>query len=119
MYKTVKIGDKEVPMAATAVVDFIYKSVFREDPIVKQDKGMEAAEAIEFYMQMGFIMAMYAEVGSFRELKTLTEDDFLEWLVQFGRGDLIFAVPDIQAVYDGQSETSSAEKKREGEPSVE
>ena len=119
MFKTVKIGDKMIPMAATAVVDYIYKAVFREDPIVKQDAGMEAAEAIEFYMQMGFIMAKYAEGESFRDMKNLSEDDFLEWLVQFGRGDLIFAVPDIQAVYDGQSETSSEEKKREGEPSVE
>lgn len=119
MYKTVKIGDVNVPMAATAVVDYLYKAIFRADPIVKQDSGMSPAEAIEFYIEMGFVMAKFAEVGSYKEMKNLSEDDFMDWLVQFGRGDLIFAVPEIQKVYDGQNEAVAEEKKREGEPSVE
>lgn len=113
MYQIVKIGGRDVPMLAMASVDVYYKRIFNDDPIKAQMKGDEST--IEFALRMGFVMAKFAETRDRKEMLKLNEDSFLEWLDGFYRADLMEALGDIIAVYEGQKATSSAEKKRADE----
>lgn len=112
MYDIVKIGEKEVPMLAMASVDIYYKHCFGVDPLAVQTKdNPDMAEVIELFEQLGFIMAKFAETKNRKEMLKLNDEAYLEWLEQFERNDLIAALPAIRAVYDGEKETSSEEKK--------
>lgn len=114
MYKSVKIGEKDVPMLAMASVNVYYKRVFGVDPIVEQGNGMGRGEAVNFALQMGFIMAMMAEKNCKRaDMLKLNEDAYLDWLDGFDNGDLIDAIQDIITVYNGQNKTKSREKKED------
>ena len=118
MFDVVKIGDQEVPMLAMASVDVFYRNIFHEDPIALQTKELGVGEAVVFYEQMGFVMAKYAELKKSSEMRKLTEDAYLDWLGQFSRDAYISALPDIQAVYNGQQVTNSSSKKKNEEPSA-
>lgn len=113
MYREIKIGDKTVPMLAMASVNVYYKRVFGEDPLIKQGgkEEMSAGEAIDLYIGMGFIMAKMAE-GNREQMKKLNEDQFLDWLDSFDNADMLEAVPEISALYNGQGVPNS-EKKTE------
>ena len=113
MNRTVKVGDIEVKMSSMAIIDKLYWDVFHVDPVKIQTSPMDEAAGIDFITKMGFIMAKFAEVGSFRELKNLNDDDFYDWLAQFDRADLLAALPDIQAVYNGQALSTAEVKKKE------
>lgn len=114
MYDTVKIGEKEVPMLAMATVDIYYRHCFGEDPLVIQTQdNPDMARVIQLFQQLGFIMAKFAETKSRKEMLKLNEESYLEWLEQFERNDIIAALPDIRAVYDGEKATSSQEKKQD------
>lgn len=117
MFDVVKIGDKDVPMLAMASVDVFYRNIFHKDPLTEQTQLQNEGDAIAFYERVGFVMAKYAESKDRAVMKMLTEDDFTEWLEQFGRFDLINALGRIQAVYDGQSVTNADAKKNTDEPS--
>lgn len=112
MFDIVKIGEKEVPMLAMATVDIYYRHCFGEDPLIVQTQDApDMARVIQLFQQMGFIMAKFAETKNRKEMLKLNEESYLEWLEQFERNDIIAALPDIRAVYDGEKRTVSEEKK--------
>ena len=117
MYNVIKIGEKDVPMLSMASVDIYYRNVFHEDPLIEQTKLEEAGDAIWFNMRMGFIMAEFAERKSREKMRELTEDDFVAWMDNFDRLDLMNALADIQRTYNGQAVTNSDAKKNTEEPS--
>ena len=119
MTRTIMIGGEAVTFSAMAVVDKCYWDVFHVDPVALQTKAMNEAESIDFVERMGFIMAKYAELKSYKDMKVLTEDDFGEWLSRFSRLDLYNALPEIQSVYNGQQESVSEAKKKDVEQSAE
>ncbi len=117
MYRTVHIGEKEVPMLSMASVDVYYRNIFQEDPIAMQAKGMDDGETIVFIMRMGFVMAKFAELRNRKEMCSLNEDSYLEWLDGMERSDYLAALPEIRAVYEGQN-LSAAEVKKTGDRST-
>ena len=117
MFKTVRIGEKDVPMLSMASVDLYYKTVFGEDPFVIQS-NMGPGDAISFYQRMAFIMAKFAEVKERKEMLKLSIDSFYEWMDQFSRDDLILALEPIMLVYNGQMSTSTEAKKKDDGPSA-
>lgn len=117
MYSVVKIGGKDVPMLSMASVDVYYRNVFHDDPLTLQAHLSEEGEAIAFYERIGFIMAALAERKTREKMRELCEDDFLDWIDQFDRIDLLNALTDIQQVYNGQSVTNAEAKKNNDEPS--
>lgn len=115
MFDTVKIGDKDVPMLAMASADVYYKHCFGADPLAVQTQDdPPMSDVITLFQQMGFIMAKFAELKSRKEMLKLNEEAFIDWIEQFDRADLIKALPDIRAVYDGEKVTASEEKKQVG-----
>lgn len=117
MYNIVKIGDKEIPMLSMASVDIYYRQIFREDPLKIQAKP-EEVEPIGFFSRMAFVMAMFAEKKSRKGMLELTEENYLDWMDQFERDDLINAMEDVQLTYNSQQISTSTAKKKEEEPSV-
>ena len=115
MYKSVKIGDKSVPMMAMASINLYYKRIFRRDPIkVQADEGTTPGDKINLYLEMGFVMAKFAETkGDRKKMNQLNEDSYMDWLEQFELSDSMGAVNDIIEVYEGQKGVSSQEKKEE------
>ncbi len=118
MTRTIDIGGEAVTFSAMAVVDKCFWDIFHEDPMALQTRQMTEAESVEFVMRMGFVMAQYAALKSYKEMKQLTEDDYGEWLSRFPRIALISALPEIQAVYNGQSQTATEAKKNNDAPSA-
>lgn len=114
MYQVVKIGDKDVPMLSMASVNVYYRRVFGADPLLMQDgtKELTPGENINLYLGMGFIMAKMAEMKGRENMLKLNEDNYIEWLDQFDNAELINAVLDIAAVYNGQN-VSMSQKKTE------
>lgn len=117
MYNVVKIGDKDVPMLSMASVDVYYRHIFHKDAIKMQSQGMEEGELINFMCEMGFVMAKFAELKDRKEMLKLNEDNYLEWLDQFGRTAYLNALVDIRKTYEEQSLTSADAKKNNAEPS--
>lgn len=99
MFRVVKIGDKEIPMKATASTDLRFKQVFRADPFrIQTAPDYDTGARLVFLRQMAFIMAA-AAAG--RDMTALTEEDFAAWLDEFDHGAFIKAMPAISAVYEG------------------
>lgn len=117
MYKSIRIGEKEVPMLSMASVDVYYRNIFHEDPIAMQARGMDDGETIVFIMRMGYVMAAFAELKDRKEMRNLNEDTYLEWLDGLERSEYISALPEIRAVYEGQN-LSDAEVKKTGDRST-
>lgn len=116
MFKVVKIGEKEVPMLAMASVDIYYKHIFGKDPLKEQTKeDADGTDMMELVMKMGFVMAKFAELRSRSKMLALTEDDYVDWIEQFERADLLDLdkLTEIQNVYEGNKETNSESKKKE------
>lgn len=111
MFNIVKIGEKNVPMLSMASVDVYYRSVFHRDALKTQLKAADEADSLNFVMEMGFIMAKFAECKDRKEMLKLNEDAYFEWLDQFERADLINALPDMQKTYEGQLLTDADAKK--------
>ena len=111
MYRTIHIGERDVPMLSMASVDVYYRNIFQEDPIAMQAKGMDDGETIVFIMKMGYVMAKFAELKDRKDMSSLNEDSYLEWLDGLERSDYLAALPDIRAVYEGQNLGSSEVKK--------
>lgn len=115
MQKTVRIGEKDVEMRASAATAIRYRNVFHGD-IMKELMALDAENidmsVVEKIQQVGFIMAKAAESANMAALST---DDYLEWLEQFDQIDIMQAAKDIISVYIHQKESSSDLKKSETE----
>lgn len=122
MQKTIKIGDKNVPMISTAATDFFYRQLFHEDPTRIQYGVQSASEdesqivMLDFLQRMGYIMARNVDLGV-AEMAKLSMVDFYEWLVQFDRADYLSALTEIRSVYEGQDEEIIEPKKNPDEQS--
>lgn len=119
MYNVVKIGEKDVPMLSMASVDLYYRNIFHEDALKAQVGAQDETDSVTFIMQMGFVMAKFAETKDRKEMNKLNEESYLDWLDQFERLDLLNALPDVQRTYEGQSITSADSKKNKDEPTDE
>ena len=114
MKGTVTIGSVEVGMLATAASPILYKRVFHKDFFKALNSAQkDESEGVSLFEEMGFIMAMQ-DCKSVEELSKLTEDNYIEWLNQFGAEEMLLAVSDIAQIYRGQEVTNSAPKKEDG-----
>lgn len=112
--RILKIGEREVPMLASASCDIYYKRIFGED-IVKLQASDEWTDTIATLciMKMGFVMAKFAELKSREKMTALTEDDYIDWLDGLERGPYIDALSEVVAVYNGERSPSSEPKNQE------
>lgn len=103
----IKIGDREIEMAANAASPYIYNHVFKEDFLQKlQSKDPDS----DLFQKMGFIMAEQAKEEKISELMKLNMDKYFEWLTQFEPVDVLLATGEISGLYMGQAIESSVPK---------
>ncbi len=111
MYSTVKVGDREIEMAANAASPFIYKNIFHEDFL---KKVQEPEPDVEIFQKMGYVMASQAAIDKFSDLMKLNIDTYIEWLAGFEPMDLVLASSAIMNAYMGQSFSDSVPKNEGG-----
>lgn len=109
MYQTIRIGANEFTFCACASVNVCYNNIFHEDfiKLISTDEGLAAAAA----MKMAFVMERFGALHDRKAVNRLTEDNYCDWLDQFTTGDLIEALPAIQAFYMATNSTQVDAKK--------
>ena len=117
MEKVIKIGTKDVALAANAATPIRYRNVFKKDLLTQisegtRENGVDLTVASEVAPELAFIMAKSAEKA---DMNKLNEDKLLEWLEQFEPLDLVNATEAIFAVYFGDAETVVESKKNDND----
>ena len=111
MKKVVAIGSKEIPMLANAASVILYKNVFHEDFLALMQKQPAPAD---LFVKMGFIFAKQGAGMTMKEVNSLSEDHFLEWLADFEPLDVLLASDSISELFTAQAEKTS-DPKPQGE----
>lgn len=96
MYRDIAIGEKTVPMMATALTPKTAYEFFNQDFLIIIGKQLESGQVIDLAEKLGFIMAMRA---ADRDMKKLQESDFDKWLDGFELGDMAVAAEEILKLY--------------------
>lgn len=116
MEREITIGEKKIPMRATAATALRYREVFKEDLLARLDnarKDLSSYGNIELYERLAYIMAASAAK---KDMSKLSAADFDEWLDGFEFVDMIEAGIDIMNLYYGNKETTAnAKKKADGQ----
>lgn len=117
MKRTITIGTHEVEMVANAASPIFFKRAFKEDfNLIRQrltdekTRGDEAETAVgisELFKKMGYIMAKQAEAN----FPDVSEDDWIQWLMQFAPVDMDAASEDIILFYHESEKGSSIPKQ--------
>lgn len=115
MEKVIKIGTKDVTLAANAATPIRFRNIFGKDLLTMisegtSSEGVDMKVASEVAPELAFLMAKTAEKA---DMTKLNEDKLLEWLEQFDAMDVINATEQIFQVYFGDSETEVEAKKND------
>lgn len=99
MLRTIKIDEKEIPMASNAFTPILYRQIFKVD-FVREISSMrklagktaktltdselgEASGKTEHFIQLAFVMAKQAELKTPDKLLELNLLSYYEWLAEF------------------------------------
>lgn len=113
LFNKVKIGDQEILVCSSASINIIYWNIFHEDFLMQMAK--EDGAPMQSFMKMAFVMAKMGELCDRRKVNKLTVEDYADWIEQFANGDLLNALPDIQAAYMSSAVTAVNSKKNSEE----
>lgn len=108
LFEKVTIGTDEVTLCCCGSVIKCYKDIFNEDFLTAISKD---ATDMNRYVQMGFVMAKFAELNDRNAVSKLTSDDFYTWLDKYSTGDIINAVEKIATIFMKESKGTVASKK--------
>lgn len=114
--KTIKVGDKEVRMGASASIPRLYRIKFRRDIMkdmqaLKKVKDRYTIDDLTVFENIAYIMAKHAGGA---EIPDTPED----WLDEFdGVFDIYTALPQMIELWGINEETASIPKKKAGQPS--
>lgn len=109
-YGIIKIGEREVPMRATAATPIRYRQVFHKN-LLPYFLGKADEEAmVEMVGELAYIMAKSAEG---EDMTKLSEAGYVEWLEGFDSMDLMGVENATKIInfYQGASETHETVKK--------
>lgn len=107
----VKLGNIEVGMAANAATPIIFNQVFHID-LLRELTDADVDKALDVFTRLAFIMANQDQDKSVRELMSLTEDDFFEWLQGFEPTAFFGAINEIKSIYFGNKTSTSNPKAK-------
>lgn len=113
MQRDIEIGDKTVAMRANAATAYRYRQVFKGDlltELVARQNNPNDPEYIELIQRLGYILAAAAEG---KDMNTLSEVDYVDWLENFEAVELMEALPKIMEVYIGNKVQKSTPKKKD------
>ena len=105
MFKTIRVGEKELDLSANAATPFRFKQVFKKDLLSTFSSEEKAEkEGFEAVSELAYIMAKHAEHA---DMNKLNEEDFINWLEGFEPMDFAEAAEDILGVYMGNLMSSA------------
>ena len=113
MYADVKIGDKVVPMVASAATKIHYKQLFKKDLIMLMNRARSGNDediqegATDLVPELAYVMAVQAEKSGFADKNFNT---FVEWLENFEPWEIEMAAAQIMALYTVQQKSTSKPK---------
>lgn len=113
MKGTIKFGEMPVEMDANGASVIFFKEIFKEDFLVKsQEKNVDQAD---LFLRMGFVMMKQAEFNnSPSDMRSVSKDDYVIWLVGFSPMDTINAAGEIAELFNAQEQGTSIPKKEGG-----
>ncbi len=109
-YGIIKIGEREVPMRATAATPIRYRQVFHKNLLPYFLGKADEDAMVEMVGELAYIMAKSAEG---EDMTKLSEAGYVEWLEGFDALDLINVENATKIInfYQGSSETHETVKK--------
>ena len=112
MFKEVSIGEKKVPLKATASTIIRYRQVFKRDLLKSIGTNEEEVDA-GIIQELAYVMAM-AAAGE--DMMKLNEETYMDWLDQFDSFDIINpdTAMEIIEVWNASKVTASEAKKKGG-----
>lgn len=113
-YGIIKIGEKDVPMLATAATPIKYRQVFQKNLLPYFMGKATDEEAAEMVGELAYIMAADADR---RDSMKLSLDGYVKWLEEFDALAFIdtSVVNGIIALYQGNANTLAESKKNQGQ----
>lgn len=109
--KMLNIHGEEVRMVSNAATTFIYKRAYGQDIIKLMNEMKDDAPDFDVIWHLGYIQYLQT-TKPFREiLDNVSDDDFVEWLMQFESNDSD-AMGEILRIFRGQQKTTSVPKKK-------
>lgn len=114
MRKTIKIGDKELEFEAVATLPIIVKRLFNKNIIndisdATKD-NVDGDRVNETVTEIAFVMHKQAEAKGYKEMLSLTIENYYEWLEGFEPLDFYYAAEEIFTLYTGSKNTDSVPK---------
>lgn len=107
MITTIRLGEKDVPMRASALTAVIYRSMFGKDLTVELNKMRKTREnnesGLDIFKQLAFVMnwqSLPRDTKITEAMKSLSIDDYYEWLdeveeADFFEGDTLSAITSL------------------------
>lgn len=102
MLRTIKIDEKEIPMAANAFTPVLYRQIFKVDFIheitslrklagktaqtLTDSEISQASDKTELFTQLAFVMTKQAELKVVDKLLEINHISYYEWLSEFEPG---------------------------------
>ena len=113
MYGIVKVGERDVPMLATAATPIRYRQVFKKNLLPYFMGKASDEDAAEMVGELAYIMAAAAD-GS--NQMALSEEGYVKWLEGFDALAFVDGrvVSDIIALYQGNAASHEEVKKNQG-----
>ena len=115
MFKTIKVGEKEVPMLANAATPIRFRQVFGKNLL---QYFMGQASNDELAAVTGELAYILARAGEGADMNRLNIDDYIEWLEGFEAAAWIDpeVVQQVLGLYYGNMDGLSSAKKNQGRP---
>lgn len=115
MVKAIDLGGRMVSLQSNAGTALIYKRLFKSDlikEIANANTDDERLGVIETLQQLAFVMAKQGEGLSLDKLLSLTEKDYIEWLMSFEPGTFedVDTIMGLLALWRGQNVVTSESK---------
>lgn len=104
MEKTIKIGDKEVTLRATAAVPYLYREAFGQDMLIDMAETNNGGNTALF-TRLAYIMAKHSD-------KAQVSENIVDWLDGFETFDIYQAIPAIMEVWGLNQQTTTQSKKK-------
>lgn len=120
MLKTIKLTttqgtEKEVSFLSTGTTAIRFKQIFHKDLLpsitkLLKDEDLNPDADLIVAQELAFVMNKQAEK---RDMKTVTYDEYLEWIEEYDSASLFQNIADFIRIYTGSRESTSEPKKEE------
>ena len=119
MRTDIYIGETKIPFEATAMTDHMADKVFNINIAYSMQHATENEDKMpELIRKIAFIMAKRAELGGWRAVENLTEEDFFDWLDSLDSYEIENNAEEILGIYMQNKKTSVTPKNAQS-PQVE